>query len=463
MHKLNLEKQWISPKYVALVGIPILAVLLGVVSVRYPRIRHLVFVALGAGLALPLLLQVVVGYSTLVLGVYGADLHKVLANVLPLIWGNPRAWDAYVQSIDYVVAGAAGITLVLTVLVGKARWKRWFVSIPVLSQLALTGLKLLGLLQTPDHLSFLMFAQFVGGNILLLLMSVALCKNERQVRRVWQVWLVMALILAAVSVWLLGKGAVWTSARNKWVGLAGIRTGRVCAIALVYLVVAGNRHGLGFWKRTGRQLALIVLAIAVFTAGSKAAFMGLIVVFGIHALFLSRRQSTWIKLFGAGSLGLFVLLFLAWDPMGLNALVKFGGYVRSLQARIPHTLYYLEKGLSSPLLGSGIRSSYGGPSMQRTHNVLLELFVQVGILGPLLFLLFVAATLVQGWQALRMTRDRQRRDLIMATLLACILTAFMSQITGDIIGNRDLWLFSGLLLTLAFENRRDGRIRQRHL
>jgi hypothetical protein len=53
---------------------------------------------------------------------------------------------------------------------------------------------------------------------------------------------------------------------------------------------------------------------------------------------------------------------------------------------------------------------------------------------------------------MRMAADKKpARDLITATLLACILTAFMSQITGDIVGNRDLWLFSGLLLALDFQ------------
>jgi hypothetical protein len=447
MHKLtlNLKQLDLSSKYAVLVGILFLATLVGIASACYPWMPLIV---LGAGLLPPFLLQFSMAYAILVLGVYGSDLHKVLVNVLPLIAGNPRAWDSYVQLVDYVIAGAACATLALAILFGRARWKRWFDSIPVLSQLALVGLMFGGLLQTPDRFSLLMFAQFIGGNILLLLMPVALCRNEKQVRRIWHIWLAMALILAAVSVWLLGKGAVWVSARNRWVGLANIRTGRVCAIAFVYLLVAGFSPELGFWGRSWRQLALIILAIAVFTAGSKAAVMGLLFVLVLYLLLFTRHRSTWLSVLGGGFLGLWVLLFLAWDPFDLNALAQFGGYAKSVESRIPQIFYYFEKGLESPLWGSGIKSSYGGSSMIRTHNVFLELFVQVGLLGPLLFLLFVIATLTQGWQALRRTRDRQRQRLINATLLACILTAFMSQITGDIVDNRDLWFFSGLVLAL---------------
>jgi hypothetical protein len=407
-----------------------------------------ILIVVGGCIALIVGLKIVLRHPYIILGIYGADLHKVLVNVLPLISGNPRAWDSYVQLVDYIIAGAACATLALAILFGRARWKRWFVSIPVLSQLALVGLRFGGLLQTPDRFSLLMFAQFIGGNFLLLLMPVALCTNEKQVRRIWHIWLAMALILAAVSVWLLGKGAVWLGTRNRWVGLSNIRTGRVCAIAFVYLVVAGFRPELGFWGRKWRQLALIVLAVAVLTAGSKAAVMGLLIVLVIYLLLFAGRRSTWASALGAGFLGLWILLFLAWDPFDLDALTRLGQWAGSVESRILMALYYFERGLDSPFLGSGIKSSYGGPSMIRAHNVSLELFVQVGLLGPLLFLLFVTTTLIQGWQALRMTHDRQRQRLITATLLACILAAFMSQITGDIIGNRDLWFFSGLVLAL---------------
>lgn len=457
MGALGADSRQARFKMMGLAGIGVvLGASIGLAS-AYTRGRVQGFLLLGAGGGLLLLitLRVALKQPWFVLAVYGADLPKVLVSVLPLLAGKPRAWDAYVSYVDYGVAAIAAGTLLLVALLGKARWRRWFVSVPVVSQLALTCLRLVGVLKTPDSYSLAMFAQFVGGNILLLLMPVAVCRSDTHVRRVWRIWLIMALVLALAAVWMLSQGAVSRGARARYLALGGIRTGRVCAVATIYLLVATSGQRLSSQKRCLRLMALMILLSAILTTGSKAALVGLIAVLALYVGFFLRRRAGCIEFLGLSVVGLSVLLFFVLNPMNLSFdVLRLARYARSLESRALLAQHYLQLGWSSPLVGSGIRSSYGGDSsIGRTHNVLLELYVQGGILGPVLFLLFFVSTLAYGWRAIRMTSSNKRvQNLIIATLLACLFTAFMAQITGDIGGNRDLWLFSGLLLALVFQH-----------
>jgi hypothetical protein len=454
MNRLWPVKRPIGLNLPIVVGIPILlSILIGLIAGRFSDVipADLSLIVTGGCIVLlllgPVLSWIVLDHPYLVAALYAADMHKVLLNVLPLLWGQPRAWDAHTQTVDYVAATITVVTLLLAILRGKARWRRWLISIPVVSQLFLTGFKLVGVLQTPTSLGLLDFAQFVGGNLLLLMMPVAVCQDDTQVRRVWKVWLITALILTVLSVWLVaGAGATWKGARERLVGLAGTRTGRVCVSAIIYLIISESGRKLGPWKKLLRWLTVVLFVIPVFSSHSKASLIGLVIVLGLYAVFRPGRFAGQMVLLGLFIVGLGLFLFIQY-PGIVVPLIEMEGYETSIGIRVDLAQRHLDSGLASPFLGLGITGA-------RPHNVFVELLVQVGIWGPVLFLGFFVSTMIRGWYALRIAADDESgQGLIAATLLTCLFTAFMAQITGDIAGNRDLWLFSGLLLALDFQRR----------
>lgn len=420
-------------------------------------------IAAGGGVLLLVVLYIVLKHPYLVLGVYGADLHKVVLDISPLFLGQPLAFALYMQSADYLVAAVAVITLAIAVLRGKSRWIRWF-SLAVVSQLCLAILMTVGLLYMFDDFAFFKITRFLGGNLLMLLMSVAISRDASHVRRIWWTWLVMSLILAVGSVYLLNEGALSASVRNKFFNLSNIRTGRACATAIIYLVTMYSGR-LKRWKRILRVSAIGLLGIAVLTSGSKASLVGLLVVLGLYpAVSMYFREARdfhsylWVFLV----VGMMALMIWVLDSSGFYDSDKLFIYRSSFQIRVQLMTYYVSRAFDSPLFGSGISSAYTWtlnatrPALH-PHNVLIELFVEVGVCGLALFLIFVTSTLAMGWRVLRMTAsDPYISGLVMATFLSCIFTLMMAQITGDIGDNRDFWLFSGLLLAMTF---RYGRIK----
>jgi len=409
------------------------------------------FIAVGGGVLLLVALKIVSGYPHFVLGVYGADLHKVLIDIFPLLWGQPLFFATYMQRADYLVAAVTVITLAIVVLRGKALVRRWF-SLPVLSQLCLAILLAFGLLRWFDAFSQFKFARFLGGNLLLLLMSVAICRDAAHVRRIWWTWLVMSLILAVGSAWLLSQGAYWVSARRELITLSNIRTGRVSGIAIIYLVTMYG-GGLKPRERILRVFAIGLLVLAVLASGSKVSLVGLLVVLGLYSAMYFRRARgprSWPLVFLV--VGIIALSILVLDLSGLlpsTSVVGLEGYVYSIQCRVQLAQYSLSRAFASPLFGSGFSS--GDTSGAKAHNIFLELFVMVGISGLALFLLFVISTLAMGWRVLRVTAGNPHvHGLAMASFLACIFTLVTAQVTLDIGGNRDFWLFSGLLLAMFF-------------
>jgi hypothetical protein len=398
-------------------------------------------------------LQIILSrYPDVVVGVYGADLLKVLLVTLPLLLARPRLWDGYLNSAELIAGAAVLMALLLAFAQRKAMWTRWLIAVPVLCQLGITVLRFVSLLQSPDSLSTQLFIQFLGGNMLLLLAPIALCKNPRQVRRVWEVWTVAAIILAVASLWLLSKGVLARSARQDYLLLAQTKTGRVCATTLVFLVLAVPARRLGSFKGMIRPIAIVLCAVAVLTSGSKATFIWLLAVMGIYVLVGPTTFPRLRQTLGLVLVGLAAVLFLLVGLPELDPLRKLTDFSWSIAGRVQNAQYFVTRAFSSPVFGYGIVAAYQGETAQRTHNTFVELFVQIGILGPVLFFAFLASICVYGWRAIKATdHDHSTQRLVIATFLACLHSALMAQVTSDIVGNRDLWLFSGLLTALYFQ------------
>jgi hypothetical protein len=434
------------------VAVPLLFILAGLGLALFSDANGYIVGAAALVCMWPALLIVLSRYPDVVIGVYGADLLKVLLVTLPLLLGRPRLWDSYLDSAELIAGAAVVMALLLAFVQRKAQWTLWLIAVPVLCQVGITVLRFFSLLQSPDGLSIQLFFQFVAGNMLLLLAPIALCKNPRQVRRVWQVWTIAAIILALASVWLLSQGVLARSARQDYLLLAQTKTGRVCATTMIFLVLAVPGQSLRSLKGMLRLLAIVLCAVAILTSGSKATFVWLLAVMGVYVVIGPTAFPKLRQALGLVLIGLAIVFFLLVGLPELDPLRKLTDFSWSIAGRMQNAQYFVSRALSSPVFGHGIVAAYEGETAHRTHNILVELFVQVGILGPVLLFAFLASICVYGWRAIKATAgDQSTQRLVIATFLACLHSALMAQVTSDIVGNRDLWLFSGMLTALYFQ------------
>jgi len=129
-------------------------------------------------------------------------------------------------------------------------------------------------------------------------------------------------------------------------------------------------------------------------------------------------------------------------------------YRMGLQSRTQLAKEYLRLGMERPLVGHGIRAAYPA-AKKRTHSVIQALFVQVGLLGPGIYLAFLSLLAIRGVRELARTTSPSNPGyaLLAATFCGCLFLMGKAEVTSDVAGNRELWLFSGVLVNCLIMQR----------
>jgi O-antigen ligase len=255
---------------------------------------------------------------------------------------------------------------------------------------------------------------------------------------------VTLLGLAVVaSQFLLPDPAFLSTGRRTPLGLNSIGAGRVIGAGLVLVIAAltasGNRR---------RVLPLVLLALplgfGLLLAGSRGPVAGT----AAALLFLLWRHPRLRLRLKVGLTGLFLVLgYLAYSALlaaGARA-VSGGGsgrsrmYADAIDVAIAHpagigwgNFYRYVPYIPSP-------SERGEPLY--AHNIFLEFWIESGIAGALLFVVFLA---VVGSRALRQTTPLG--SALGALALSLLVGALLS---SDIIGNRMMWVAFGAILAGA--------------
>ena len=366
-----------------------------------------------------------------ILGIYGSDLHKLICNLIA---------ENFSFILDIIFAALCFLVFLLA-LFKKNTPKRFF-NIPVLMQILLLALLSISLIHSHDEVSLFNYIRFLGGNILLFFSALVICRKEKQVKKIWNIWIITSVILAAISVWFFFQGITWQSGQAAIIEGTGIRTGYFCAIGLIYLFVSSNLKI--------KYFLIPLFLFAVIVSASKGALLLLIgtlffVLPLIQVINKKLKLKTFISLIFVILIFLGLLIFIL--PKTGEGEVKevaiWGNYVHSLSDRLDLTGEYIKLGLSHPIIGNGISASYS--LIERTHSVILSLFVQIGIFGILFYLIFALNMFFIGFKLLKKTKNY---NLALATFLIVLFTFLQGEITLDVPGNRIFWFFSGILLAL---------------
>jgi len=384
----------------------------------------------------------------LIVGVFAADLHKLGINTASMMMGNPLGWETLAQNLDM---GMAAFLLILCAMhvIQLASTPRIALT-PLVFQLLLAVLLTVALARHCDELSYHHYKRYIGGNFALFAGAFLLCRGERKIRLAWRVWMVAAILMSLLGIWYWLNGINWASGRARLVPGTGVRMGYQCGVALIYLLFSKDRL-LPFVRF---PLAAVLL-FAVFTSGSKMAVLlaaGVVLLFAVRNLTSTRQtglgQFLLLILMGISGLSIAMILLRGDDFAYYRDTFELNSYRGSYAARTELGMGYLRYAMDTPWGGKGISAAYDQIGGFRTHSVSQALLVQAGVPGALLYVLFAGWIAVNG---LRMLLSRSSlssgRDLLLATYIAALFLFVRAEITGDVPGNRELWLFSGLLLS----------------
>ncbi|MBN2354703.1 O-antigen ligase family protein [candidate division KSB1 bacterium] len=83
------------------------------------------------------------------------------------------------------------------------------------------------------------------------------------------------------------------------------------------------------------------------------------------------------------------------------------------------------------------------------HNIFLEVFCELGLIGTVLLLWHFAGVAATGLKAYKITMPEKTKAIFLAVILAAIFNFIGAQFSGDLNDNRRLWFFLGLVIALS--------------
>lgn len=395
--------------------------------------------------------------GSIILAIYASDFHKLLLNICSFFGGNIAFANEYGRMLDAILALLCAFNALLVALLKPDIGR--FTNVAVLAQFVIFALLSFSLLNSHDMISLENYARFAAGNLLIFFAAIAICRTPLEIRRVWVIWIFTSVCLSIISICLFGAGINWSSARSAVIPAGNIRTGYFSSISLVYIFA--NLSTRFNSKNLFLLFLIIVLMGGILTSGSKASIIIAALGIGIYLFIpvLSALKVPKQVIFIAPVI-IFLIIFAGhvnrFESAGfIKDNIKPQSYFKGGQNRIELMQSYLKLGSDSPIFGNGISASYS--LEERTHSVLMSVFVQIGVLGLLAYIVFLISVVLKGLRVVNRRNCayvyKRFKKLSTVTFIAVILLILKSEITSDIPGNRELWLFAGMLLSI-YKSRR---------
>jgi O-antigen ligase len=328
---------------------------------------------------------------------------------------------------------------------------------PVILSVALLGVMILLLGRSPDQPYGSTEVQlYVADNLVFLLGAIFVGARRSDLRLFFAVTLAVAAgggLLIVLK--FLGGGAQMTL-ENRFSLSAQeypIYLGRSSAdglIIAIYAALTATRA----WTRMAAVAVLPLLVVALLASGSRGPIVALVVgVLALVALTATDgRARRRLLVVGGGLLGAAVVvpLVVPGSTIGRSLSTLVGGSSGlSSNGRSQLWSQAFTAFAQHPLLGIGT-GGFGAlnPAEPYPHNILLEVAVELGVIGALLILGIVLSAAVRLGAVWRTTRGRDRLDA--AVLITLFVTALVNALfSGAIQDNREIWVWGGLGLGMS--------------
>lgn len=314
---------------------------------------------------------------------------------------------------------------------------------------------------------------FVAYSVFPALMILFVFRSTRDARRILiaiafigVAWLTLSLAIAvsqgSLNLYRTDPGALLGGANQSGAGLAG----PAVLVALIGIGGATNARGLRLLFLAAALLGVVTLVLSGHR-GSLAAFLAGVVTLGVLNI---RRLKLSQGLAGAATLALVIWVSLAVigaAPSEIQERFQDPFASASFDDRIGLQRVAIDGWVESPLFGQGTGSSgffvaggdqgdFGVVSGIYPHNVTVELLLELGIVGALVYIVTIGGTVVRGYRSRRVVGRDEEWVLLVA--IAVVVAAFVaSQGGADLTIQNDLWILGAVLAVAAVGQ---GSVRQ---
>ncbi|GEM_PF-3201149 len=392
--------------------------------------------------------------GSIILAVYASDLHKLVLSIYSFFVGNIGFVSNYGRLLDTILVVLCAFNASLAVLL-RPKIAILF-NIPVLTQILIVLLLSLSLMKTFDPISLENYSRFIAGNILIFFSAIVICKTPVEIQRVWIIWIITTVCLSIISIIFFYYGINWSTGRSEIIPIGNIRTGYFGAVSVCYIFT--NITGRLNLKQLLYLATMMLLILGIVTCGSKASLLltmfgiGLIITIPILTKFKVPKKIVYVL-----PLILLLCVFAGYisnsqDAGFIKDTLNVQSYFDAGEVRLESIKSYMMLGASSLIFGNGINAAYSLDI--RTHSVFTAFFVQIGILGIIAYFVFLINLLFKGVQLIVRQQQMSKKinQLVISTFIAFILLVIKAEITSDIPGNRELWLFSGMILAIFYSD-----------
>lgn len=236
------------------------------------------------------------------------------------------------------------------------------------------------------------------------------------------------------------------------IGTNYINISRPIGIGILFSIFLYLKRGNGIYL-----LSLFTMFFAMLLTGARGPLISIVLCITIYAIWVISKDFNNIgygtPAFMVTAIGITGVLIHSFGGRTITRLeVLFDGGGTSFGARVD--MFYSSIGFiqQSPLIGHGIGSF---PILYRSsdgrvypHNIILETLVEVGVIGTVLFLIFLAIPYLIA------TRRRSSQPVLSGLIVSSITyTLLNAMVSGDIYANVELFTF--ILTTLVLIENKD--------
>jgi O-antigen ligase len=348
---------------------------------------------------------------------------------------------------------AGWICLAIAIAIVRGQRLAGLTSAPVVLSLALIALMALrlGVSLDPSY-GGKKIQLFVADNFLLLIGGILAGARSKDRRRLLTVMLAISAASGLLLVVGLATGSAYQTAGTGRFAIANqqwpIALGRSSADGLllsIYAVLAWRTLGGRLWAAA----ILPILAVAMLAAGSRGPVLGFAVALVVLLALVAGHGRTRQQL---SRIAIPVLIAIIFVPLLVpgstvgRALSSIFGGASGLSTNGRANLWALAYSSFSghPLLGVGTGSFAAfGTGEFYPHNLLLEMGLELGVLGAIAAAWFIISSLRRLLAAWRRSlgTDRLEAAVVTALFIAALISAMVS---GAIQDNRELWLWAGV-------------------
>ena len=277
----------------------------------------------------------------------------------------------------------------------------------------------------------------------------------RSARIILPVFGAAAVLVCAVALYHFPNG-------NGWHGGAGNLSSTLLTLMPCAMMAAWHARRSG-WNRSVQWacfLLAILLAVSAYTTLNRTVWLGFALQFLVMGALLLRRArivpNNRTTMIGAAA-ALAIVAGATVMTLGVQAEREVAG-ARSLSEdpRFALWLEIFERIEARPLTGYGfgrgalresLRTELDDRTLWHSHNLLLDVAIQLGLAGLALLLFLLAATVREGW---RLARDRSDAAAACGIALIAVLAGMLMRNMTDVLWVRQnallYWGVAGVLL-----------------